>query len=172
MKKLIFVLIALLTISVGSASAQTYLTNTTTTAAMTSTQTTVNLTATTSVEVGGYFYIDHELMKVVAINTTTKVAQVTRQTSPAATKPFSHGSGAVVYIATVAQAPLVMLDHPAAIRAGSCTITDQRYLPVFDVIEGDMYTCRYAAANDSYRRWVVTNVQGLNGAGSLPTAWP
>ena len=164
MKNLIIAL-AVLLLSVVSASAQTYLTNTTLSTAATATDPTIVVASATGFAAGGAVYVDHELMQITAVSGTRISVSRTQA-------PNSHGSGAVVYLATQAQKPFVFLQHEAAQRAGSCVLTSQQFLPLFDTLTGDMFTCRYAAANDSYRRWVVTNVQGLNGAGSLPTAWP
>ena len=164
MKKL---LITLAWLSVASvASAQTYLTNTTLSTAVGARDTQIRVASATSLAAGGAVYIDHELMQVTAVSGTTITVSRTQA-------PTTHGSGAVVYVATQAQKPTVFLQHEnALLKVGSCVLTDQQFLPVFDTQYGDMYTCRYAAGNDTYRRWVKTNVVGLNGAGSLPTSWP
>jgi methionine-rich copper-binding protein CopC len=165
MKKLIIVL-AFLALSVVSASAQTYLTNTTTSAAVTVAANTIRVASATNIAAGGALYIDHELMQVTAVSGTTITVSRTQN-------PQQHGSGAVVYVATAAQKPIVFRQHEAAVQlAGLCVLTDQQYLPIFDTYTGDMYACRYSAAGATFRTWTVTNVQGFNGAGSIPTAWP
>ena len=171
MKNILIALFVLL-VSVLPVQAQTYLDDTTTTAALTasSTDNVVALASVTGVAVGGYLYIDHELMQVRSINGLR--VTVNRATAPAATKPAAHGSGSVVYVANAARAAVTMLPSAAAQRAGRCVLSDYQYLPIIDVETGDMYACRYAASGSTFMTWLRLNVQGLNGAGSITTAWP
>lgn len=176
MKKLLIALVALVTFAAVPASAQTYLTTTTITAAVNATQTTVPLNATTSVAAGSALYIDHELMQVTAINTTTKIATVIR-----AQRPAAHANAAVVYVATSAQKTTNFITHQAAIaKAGVCssstsstpaTALSGQILPFVDTDTGDIYGCRRNGTGGTWV-WNITNVTGYNGAGSIPTAWP
>ena len=166
-------------------SAQTYLTNTTITQAMTVNSTTATVNSTTNVQVGGFLYIDHELMRITAVNTTTKIVNLARQTQVAPTKIAAHGSGAIAYVITTAQAPTNAVSHDTAWRAGQCStstsssstvaltpaLTGYQFLPVIDVEWGDFYACRRVTGG--LWVWVRYNVQGFNALdGSLPTAWP
>jgi len=165
--------------------AQTYLTATTITAAMSVNSTTATVNSTTNVAAGGYLYIDHELMRITAVNTTTKIVSLNRQLQVAPTKIAAHGSGAIAYVITAAQAPTNALSHDAAVMAGQCStstsssstvaltpvLTGYRFLPVLDVEWGDFYGCRRVTGG--LWTWVRYNIQGYNTLdGSLPTAWP
>ena len=44
-------------------------------------------------------------------------------------------------------------------------------LPFIDTDTGDVYGCRRNGDGGSWV-WNTTNVVGINGAGSIPTAWP
>ncbi|MEY4385991.1 MAG: hypothetical protein RLY20_1274 [Verrucomicrobiota bacterium] len=168
MKKLIITLVAVLAFS-SVAHAQTYLTNTTLSAAVDATQDSIVVASATNIEVGGALFVDHELFSVNSVSGTR--IGVSRLQAPT-----THGSGAVVYVATKAQKPQVMLAHEAfqAARAGSCTkgLGNASIIPVFDITNGNYAFCDYETSGSSYRVWRVNNVQGLNGTGSLRTAWP
>lgn len=176
MTKTLIALVALVTFAAVPVSAQTYLTITSLTSEVNATQTTIPLTATTSVSAGGALYIDHELMQVTAVNTTTKIATVIR-----AQRPAAHANAAVVYIATPTQKTTNFVPHQNAIsRAGVCssstsstpaTALSGMILPVVDTDTGDIYGCRRNGTGGTWV-WNITNVTGYNGAGSIPTAWP
>lgn len=174
MKKILFALVAVAFLAVP-ASAQTYLTDTTLSAAITATQTQFTVASATDIEAGGALYIDHEYMDVVSVSGTRVTVSRTQ-------RPTAHVSGSVVYVATRAQKPRVMLPHDGARRAGTCS-TSTSYvastalatvsggiLPIIDIDTGNIYGCR--RVGDGWQ-WVYTNVQDLNGAaGSTPTVWP
>lgn len=175
MKKLLFVLAFILSFAAVPLQAQTYLTNTTLSASITATQTTLTVASATNIAAGGALFIDHEVMSVVSVSGTTITVTRTQ-------RPQAHASSAVVYVATVAQRPFVLLTHDGARRMGQCSTSTSstpatalasiRYLPLIDIDTGDFYNCRRNGASGSWV-WNVTNVQALNGeAGSVPTAWP
>lgn len=171
MKKLILTLLVALSLAVP-VSAQTFLTNTTlSNAVTTTTETRWVLASATGVEVGGQLFVDTELVTVTAISGTT--VTVTRFGRPGA-----HASGAVVFVATKAQSQTNFLPHSAALRSGVCSYSTVSFnatalagmtLPFVDTDTGDMYGCRRNGSGGSWV-WNVTNVVGLNGAGSVPTA--
>lgn len=162
MKKTLFVLVALLAFAAVPVSAQTYLTTTTTSVAITSTtQDTFTLTSATDVEVGGALYIDHEVMNVVAVSGTR--VTVTRNQAPT-----THVTSSRVIIAKRAQKAATFVAHETASRfVGSCTAASQNFLPKIDVVTGDVFLCRDVSTSNAGAQWTRTNVQGLNGAGSL-----
>ena len=173
MKKLILIA-SILILAAVPVSAQTFLTNTTLSAATNATQTQVTLAADTNVAAGGVLFVDHEVMQIVSYNTTTNVATVIRGPRPAA-----HGNAAVVFVGTAAQKNTNFVPHENAIsRAGLCssstsstsaTALSGMTLPVIDIITGDMYGCRRNGTGGTWV-WNVTNVTGINGAGSIPLA--
>ena len=178
MKRILIVLVALVTLSAVPVSAQTYLRTTTLTNAITATQTQFILASGTGVAAGGGLYIDHEFIPIlscaVAACTTVNVAR--------SQKPNAHGAAAVVYVASVAAKPFTILTHMGAQRAGVCSTSTSgspatalagiQYLPIIDIDTGDQYNCRRNGTNGTWV-WNVTNVLNVNGtAGSSPTAWP
>lgn len=175
MKKIIFVLAFILSFAAVEVQAQTYLTNTTLSAAITATQTTLTVASATNIAAGGALFIDHEVLEVVSVSGTTITVSRTQ-------RPAAHASSAVVYVATVAQRPFVMLSHNGARRMGQCSTSTSstpsvalasiRFLPIIDIDTGDFYNCRRNGASGTWV-WNVTNVQTVNAeAGSVPTAWP
>ena len=171
MKKVLFALLVLLSVSVP-VSAQTYLTNTTLSSAVTSTtQTNWVLASATGVEVGGQLYVDQELVSVTAISGTTITVRRSQ-------RPMLHAASAVVFVATKAQSQTNFLPSAAAKRSGACSFSTSYFnaaalagmtLPFIDTDTGDIYGCRRNGAGSSWV-WNVTNVVGINGAGSVPTA--
>ncbi len=168
MKKLILTLVALLAFA-GSVSAQTYLTNTTLSAAITATDNSLVVAGATNVEVGGVLVIDHEVMQINSVSSTR--VGVSRLGAPTA-----HGSAAVVYVVKQSQKAQVILSHEGfvASRAGACTkgLGNASIIPVWDSTNGNYAFCDYETSGSAFRVWRVNNVQGLNGTGSLRTAWP
>lgn len=171
MKKLILSLLVTLALA-APVSAQTFLTNTTLSASVTTTtQTQWVVASATNIEVGGQLYVDNELVTVTAVNSTTITVLRTQ-------RPMLHASGAVVFVATKAQSRTNFLPHSAAVRSGACSFSTSSTnatalvgltLPFIDTDTGDMYGCRRNGASGSWV-WNVTNVVGINGAGSVPTA--
>lgn len=172
MKKTLIVLV-LLTFAAVPVSAQTYLTNTTLTAAVPLAPSvpvqTITVASATNFEVGGAVFIDHELMDIISVSgTRIGVSRTSR--------PSAHNTSAVVYVATRAQKALVFVNN-ASFRSlnGACTRGTGRaaLYPIFDVeVTGDYAFCEYEAAAQPGMVWRTNNVQGLNGTGSLRTAWP
>ena len=172
MKTRILILVALVTLAAVPVSAQTFLTNTTLSSAVSSTsQDRWVVASATGMEVGGSLYVDQELVTIRAISGTT--ISVNRFQ-----KPMLHASGAVVFIATKAQAVSNFLTCSAALRSGACSFSTSYAnptalagltLPIVDTDTGDMYNCRRNGTGGTWV-WNVTNVVGFNGAGSIPTA--
>lgn len=171
MKKIILSLLVALSLA-APVSAQTFLTNTTLASAVsTTTQRTVSLTSATGVEVGGQLYVDAEVMTVTAISGTTITVNRFQ-------RPAIHSALAVVFVGTKAQSQTNFLPHNAAFRSGQCSTSTSSTnsvalagmtLPVIDTDTGDMYGCRRNGSGGAWV-WNVTNVLGLNGAGSIPLA--
>lgn len=171
MKKIILSLLVVLAMAVP-VSAQTFLTNTTLSSAVsTTTQNVWVVASATNIEVGGQLFVDQELVTVLAVSgTNITVARTGR--------PMIHSASAVVFVATKAQRITNFLPHSAAVRSGQCSTSTSSTnsvalsgmtLPIVDTDTGDMYGCRRNGAGGSWV-WNVTNVVGLNGAGSVPTA--
>lgn len=173
MKK-ILVSLAFVLLAAVPLSAQTYLVDTTLSSAVTSlSQRNFVLASASGVEVGGQLFVDHELVTVVSISGTT--ITVNRNA-----RPGLHAASAVVYVATKAQSQTNFLPHNAALRAGVCSSSSSstpsvalagQVLPFIDTDTGDIYGCRRNGSGGSWV-WNITNVVGVNGAGSIPTEWP
>lgn len=151
-------------------SAQTYLTTTTLSSAVTSisADTIVVASATTAVA-GGYVYIDHEAMLIISVSgTSLRVARGQSGTGGA-----THASAATVIIF-----PLAALTGslPAFGQAdppyGTCTPGNQRFLPIVNVVTGNVWLCRYIAAAAVSRTWASTNIVMQNGVSSLLLSLP
>lgn len=169
MKKILTsILLAVALFAALPVQAQTSLTQTTLSAAINNSQTQFSVASATNIEVGGWLYIDHELMQVTAVS-GTRVS--VKRNGAQGSNINSHGNAANVFVATAAQAAQTFLPSEAAQRAGSCTPSNYQYLPIIDVKTGDVIFCEYQAANDTYRVWRVINIQGYNGAGSYRTSW-
>lgn len=163
MKKILFTLTVALSM-VAPAWAQTYLTTTTTSAAIAAgvvPSQTIVVASATDIEVGGSLFIDHELMGVSAVSGTR--ITVSRTQNPAA-----HVSGSRVIVAKASQKAATMLSHEATLRlVGACTAANQNFLPKVDTVLGNVYLCRDISTSGVGAQWTYTNVQGLNGAGSI-----
>lgn len=161
MKKILLVL-TLLTFAAVPVSAQTYLTTTTTSVAITSTtQDSFVVGSATDIEAGGALLIDHEVMNVVSVSGT-------RVTVTRAQRPTTHVSGSRVIIAKRSQKATTFLAHEAALSlVGSCAASSYPFLPKIDTELGDVYLCRDTSTTGVGAQWTKTNIQGLNGAGSL-----
>lgn len=171
MKKLILSLLVALSLAVP-VSAQTFLTNTTLSASVTTTTERVfSVASATGIEVGGQLYVDNELVTVTAISGTNITVNRFQ-------RPMLHASGAVVFVATKAQAATNFLPNSSAVRSGACSFSTSStnatalagmVLPIVNTDTGDMYGCRRNGASGSWV-WNVTNVVSFNGTGSLPVA--
>lgn len=172
MKRILIALVTLLTFAAVPVSAQTYLTNTTLSAAVSATPApgqTITVASATNFEAGGALFVDHELMDIIAVSGT-------RITVSRLGRPTAHNSSAVVYVATKAQKSSVFVNN-ASFRTlnGGCTRGQGRaaLYPIFDTeVTGSYAFCEYEASGAGAMVWRTNNVQGLNGTGSLRTAWP
>lgn len=163
MKKILLTLVVALSM-VAPAWAQTYLTTTTTSAAISAGVVpgqTIVVASATDIEVNGSLFIDHELMGVSAVSGT-------RITVSRTFNPTAHVSGSRVIVAKASQKAAVFLAHEATVRlVGACTASQQNFLPKVDTVLGNVYLCRDTSTNGTGAQWTYTNIQGLNGAGSL-----
>lgn len=88
-------------------------------------------------------WVDNELMRVTSVNTTTGALTVTR--GQQGTFATTHASGATVYLGP----PRVFINTD---RWGSCTSTNEPYLPLLNVRNGYVWNCinsQWAAQNFS-----------------------
>lgn len=163
MKRILFTLVALLTLWAVPTSAQTYLTSTTLSTAVTSVSAdTVVVASASTVAVGGYLYVNHEAMQVVSISgTSIRVAR--GQQGTAAT---THSASATVIVFPVASLQGALPAFGQRDPAGSCTPGNHRYLPIVNVVSGNVWLCRYVAAGGA-RQWAATNIVMVNGQTSL-----
>lgn len=163
MKNFILTLVVALSM-VAPAWAQTYLTTTTLSAAVSGDVVpgqTIRVASATDIEVNGSLYIDHELFGVVAVSGTTITTSRTQ-------RPGAHVSGSRVIVAKASQKAQTMLAHSAAqALIGRCTATDYSFLPKIDTDLGNVFLCRDVSTTGVGAQWTYTNVQGLNGAGSI-----
>lgn len=168
-------LIALL-LSAVPLSAQTFLTTTTLNTAVTSTTAgTISVLSASTIDVGSILYLDHEAMQVNAINGTT--ISVSRGVQGTAAGLHAAGlasnGGTTVIIAPKASlagsgpfglAAIGQSDPPA----GACTTTAYRYLPIINVVTGNVWSCRWVGTGTQTSRvWAATNIQSVNGQTSL-----
>lgn len=137
---------------VGSAEAQTYLTSTTNSAAIQPAQTTFALASVANVAAGGALYIDREYMSVRSVSGLN----VTVVRGQAGTVANSHGSGRTVIVIPAAAVPTVVtaVDPAPIAGVGACAPTQHRYLPIINVGNGNVWSCRWV---DGARVWAATN---------------
>lgn len=134
LKSLLLVAVAALSIAV-SASAQTAVTSTTLAAAVTTVDANTVLVASATGFTAGTtgLYVDREFMLVTAVNgTTISVVRGANSTAGA-----THLSGAAVFVGPLSRGPFVSVD-----KSGSCTSTNEAYLPVFNVLTGKQFDCK------------------------------
>ena len=138
-----------------SASAQTYLSSTTNTTAITASQTTFALGSVTGLASGAGLYINREYMTVRSVSGLN----VTVLRGQSGTPAVPHGaSQTVILIPLAAVGTVVTPTDPTQVTGvGTCTVTDWAYLPVINVINGNVWLCRYTAAAQSARVWAATN---------------
>ncbi len=123
-----------------SVSAQTALTSTTLSVAVTQPLgNAVTVTANTGITAGVRLYVDKELMFVNSINTTTNIAQVRRGLGEGGTSGVTHAAGATVYIIPVGSA--VGQAYRVNDPSGTCTATNEAYLPVINTKTGAIWDC-------------------------------
>ncbi len=137
-------------------SAQTYLTSTTNTNAVTASQTTWVVGSNTGMAVGGALYVNREYVTITAVTGTTGV---TVRRGQVGTVANAHGASQTVIIIPVAAVPTVTtnIDPTPIDGVGTCTLTAHQYLPIINVISGNIWLCRYTAAAQTSRVWAATN---------------
>ncbi len=130
--KQLLVSVALLLVLVSTSWAQATLTSTTLSAAVTSTSdqtfrvaSATGFTAKTTVA-----YVDQELVDVTAVSGTT--ISVVRGVS--GTRSSTHASGIRIYVGP----PYYFSSYD---RAGSCTATNERVLPIINTVTGNIWDC-------------------------------
>ncbi len=154
-------LIVALTLLIGWAdvvAAQTYNTTTTLSTAVTSrTQTNVTVASTSGFVNGYVLYIDHEAMTVSSFNSTTGVVQVFR--GAAGTGSALHSASSVVFWGVPSMFQNGDTDGQGRPTFGACTASNYPFLPVINVINGNVYLCRGfgTSAPSNAAQWTMTN---------------
>ncbi len=150
-------------LSVLPVAAQTALTTTTLSTAITTPSTTtpapaapVALASTTGLTAGSsWIFIDAELMQVRSVPSSTTL---TVQRGAGSTVPTPHAVNTLVYLLPSAQA-FTTVDY----TAGSCVPSAQRYLPVVNIRNGNIWNCvptfqtGQAATTANAWRWAAYN---------------
>jgi hypothetical protein len=74
----------------------------------------------------------------------------------AGTVANSHGASRTVIIIPAAAVPTVVtaVDPAQTSGVGACSITEQRYLPIINVTNGNVWLCRWVS---NVRVWAATN---------------
>lgn len=156
MRRIVLGLVAVLLVSLP-ASAQTYLTSTTLSGAVNNAQTTLVVASATGIAAGGALYIDRELVTVRSVSGTT----ITVNRGQGGTVANAHGTSRTVIIlpaaALGAGGAITQVDPSGTDGVGSCTLTSQRYQPIINVTNGNVWLCRYTAAAQTSRVWAATN---------------
>lgn len=167
MKRIALVLVLILGLAAPSL-AQTFLTTTTLSTAVGSpTADTVVLASATTAAAGGVLYIDRELMGIVSVSGTS--VRVTRGQQGTAAAP--HGASSIVIIGPAAS---LQASGPYGLSSfgqsdppmGSCTTAPYRFLPIINVVSGDVWSCRWIGGSAT-KVWAATNVVYMNGVNSL-----
>lgn len=133
--KNLFLAIAGVLILTASGYAQTTTTATTLSAAVTDTSSdTIRVASATGVTAGTTgIYVDREYMLVLSVSGTT--VKVTR--GAFGTSAGTHASGAPAFVGpTGAQSPFITAD-----KAGTCTATNEAYLPQLNISNGKQFDC-------------------------------
>lgn len=155
---------------VSPTSTQTYLTTTTLASAITSlTATTIQLTSTSGITAaycggavsGCGLFVDWEYMTVTSVPVSGTV-QVTRAAA-SGTTASTHLSGRVVIIAP--QSAFSGSDYDGVTGrtpGGSCTASANKYLPIVNITNGNVWLCRPGVASvngtvTNSSTWVATN---------------
>lgn len=156
MRRIVLGLVTALLVSVP-VSAQTYLTSTTLTNAITAGQSSLVVGSGTGIAAGGALYVDRELMSVRSISGTT--VQVIR--GQGGTVANTHGAARTIIIlpaaALGAGGATTAVDPSGGSGVGTCTLAEQRYQPIINVTNGNLWLCRYTAAAQTARVWAATN---------------
>lgn len=137
------------------ASAQTYLTSTTNSAAISASQTTVAVASASGIAAGGALYIDREWMSVRSVSGTN----ITVQRGVGGTVANAHGASRTAIIIPAAAVSLVAqsVDPAGSAGVGTCSASSYQYLPLINVVNGNVWLCRYTAAAQSAKVWAATN---------------
>lgn len=175
MKRIAIVLVLILAWAAPSL-AQTYLTTTTLVNAITTTtQSSIVVLSASTIEVGGMLYMDHEAMGVLSVSGT--LIGVSRGQQGTAAAPHAAGTaangGATVIIAPKAAlagsgpyglSAFGQSDPPA----GVCTTAPYRYLPIVNVVTGNVWSCRWVGTGTQTAKvWAATNIVSINGQTSI-----
>jgi hypothetical protein len=153
--------IAVLMALTGSASAQTYNTTTTLTTAITDrncTNRTLTVGSTSGWAAGMQFYMDSELFNVNSVPSSTTVVA---SRCVASTPPELHAASSVIFWGPVTMFQVGATDGLGRKLFGRCTVTDYAYLPLIDILTGNVYLCRAfgTAAPNTSAQWTWTNNQ-------------
>lgn len=160
MKRIILGIVAALALMASVASAQTTLNSTTISAAMTETQKFVLLTSATGVAANDILFVDREALKVISISSTR--AEVIRGSNGTTAGP--HASGAPIF--TGVPAAFSRAEPPVG---GSCTSTNEQYLPRVVVQSGNVYDCKGSRWRMFKQAGRIVN-GGVGNAGSAYTS--
>lgn len=184
MNRLIRLLIALAFAGLGSpAFAQTYNTPTSLSTAVTVTAaTSVQVASTSGFTKGWQIYVDAELMTLTgypnssnACSTTTGAGNCPVARGAVSTIATTHAKGAIVYWGPPYEFVTRDVDGQGQFTGGgaSCTAANYLYLPIINVIEGNLWWCRATSSTNgaiqSFPYWYGTNATNLN-YNSIPLA--
>lgn len=155
MKRIVLGLIVAVSLVAVPVSAQTYLTSTTLSSAVTASQGTVIVASASGIAAGGALYVDREFMLVRSVSGTT----ITVARGQMGTPGNAHGaSRTVIIFPAAAIATAAVTTDPSPVNGvGTCTLTEHRYQPIINVLNGNVWLCRYTAAAQSSRVWAATN---------------
>jgi hypothetical protein len=154
-------LLGLMLCAAWPAAAQTYNTTTTLTNAITDrncTNRTLTVGSTSGWSAGMQFYMDSELFNVNSVpSSTTVVASRCVSSTP----PELHAASSVIFWGPVSMFQVGPTDGLGRKLFGRCTVTDYAYLPLIDILTGDVYLCRAfgTAAPNTSAQWTRTNNQ-------------
>lgn len=139
--------------------AQTYNTTTTLSTAITDrtcNSRTLNIASTTGWSAGMQFYIDHELFNVNSVVSST---QVTATRCVASTSAELHTASSVVIWGPASMFQIGDTDGQGRATYGACTATNYQYLPIVNVVNGNVWLCRAfgSSAPTTSTQWTGTN---------------
>lgn len=144
-----------------SATAQTYNATTTLTTAITDrtcNNRTITVASTSGWVAGMQAYLDSELLNINSVpsSTTAVVARCT-----ASTPPELHAASSVIFWGPVTMFQIGATDGQSHRLFGRCTVTDYPFLPLIDILTGNVYLCRAfgTAAPNTSAQWTWTNNQ-------------
>jgi len=154
MRRIVLALLVALSFS-APVSAQTYLTSTTLSGAVNASTNTFVVASASGIAAGGGLYVDREFVTVRAVSGTT----ITVNRGQGGTPANSHGVSRTVIIVPEAAIPSVItaVDPSGVAGVGTCSAASHRYLPIINVVNGNVWLCRYTAAAQSATVWAATN---------------